>query len=380
MLLLGAIGFVLCVTAFLNRRIGRSIVDLVEDLKSAKEDAEAASKAKSQFLANMSHEIRTPMNGVLGLLELLKASTLKEKQRDYVNMALSSSISLLNVINDVLDFSKMEAGRLELVIEELDLPQTTEDALAALFASRRTQRRSRCSCHVLPGTPYRLQGDAARLRQILINLIGNAVKFTEKGEVTLKVLTATIEPGSATLRFEVKDTGIGIPPEAQARIFDSFSQADSSTTRKFGGTGLGLSIATQLVRMMGGEIGVESEPGKGSTFWFTALFATSADVKNSEKSRKVRDDPGRPQRHEGPRSGRQRDKSGQILNDMLPRMGVLSPRTAYRRAQRRYGYSRRPKPRARVFSLAILDMMMPGMSGIDLARAIRETTSWPISG
>src|SRR5208282_4742111 len=169
----------------------------------------------------MSHETRTPMNGVLGVLELLKASALAEKQRNYVNMALSSGIVLLNVINDILDFSKMEAGHMELVIEELDLPQIAEDA-AALFSEQADAKKIEMLCHVLPATPRRLRGDATRLRQVIINLIGNAIKFTESGEVTLKVLPLTMHDNLITLRFEVSDTGIGISPEAQARIFHSF--------------------------------------------------------------------------------------------------------------------------------------------------------------
>jgi signal transduction histidine kinase/DNA-binding response OmpR family regulator/HPt (histidine-containing phosphotransfer) domain-containing protein len=371
-LLLGAVVFVLGVTVLVDRRIGRSIMHLVADMNAAKEGAETANRAKSHFLANMSHEIRTPMNGVLGLLELLKASALAEKQRNYVNMALSSGVVLLNVINDILDFSKMEAGHMELAIEEFDLPQVAEDAVA-LFSEQADAKRIELLCHVLPDTPRHLAGDATRLRQIIINLIGNAVKFTESGEVTLKVLHLITLDDSITLRFEVSDTGIGISPGAQAQIFHSFSQADSSTTRKFGGTGLGLSIAKQLVRMMGGEIGVESEPGKGSTFWFTARFQTADGAAISEGAGEVQDSPN------GLKGLRvlvvdDNATNRQILNDMFLAWG-FEPGSATGGAEA-LRMLEEARLAGRHFQLAVLDMMMPGMSGIDLARELRKNTAF----
>ncbi len=272
-LLAAAIATVLLVTIWLGWVIARSIITLVKDLQAAKEEAESASRAKSQFLANISHEIRTPMNGVLGLLELLKASSLPAKQRNYVNTALSSGITLLGVINDVLDFSKIEAGQMELSVEDFDLHLSVEETVG--FLAEQTQAKGiELLCHITPDVPRTARGDVMRLRQILINLLGNAVKFTTDGEIVVRVSLLSGQEGSLC-RFEVSDTGIGIPVHAREKIFDSFSQADASTTRKFGGTGLGLSIARQLVRMMGGEIGVDSEVGVGSTFWFTVPFEES---------------------------------------------------------------------------------------------------------
>jgi two-component system, sensor histidine kinase and response regulator len=366
-LLLGAIVFVLGIAALLDRRIRHSIMDLVRDLESAKEGAEAASKAKSQFLANMSHEIRTPMNGVLGLLELLKASNLKEKQRHYVNTALSSSVALLNVINDILDFSKMEAGRMDLVMEEFDLLQTAEDA-AALFSEQADAKNIELLCHVSLDIPKRLRGDPTRLRQVLINLIGNAVKFTESGEVVLKIHPIAIQDASATLRFTVSDTGIGIPAEVQAQIFQSFFQADLSTTRKFGGTGLGLTIATQLVRLMGGEIGVDSEHNKGSTFWFTARF----DIPDTTPAVEATSERQSPRKElKGLRVLVVDDNATNrgILNEMLLAWG-FAPESATNGPEA-LRMLEEAHSEGMQFQLAILDMMMPGMSGIELARVMR---------
>ncbi|MBI1786050.1 MAG: response regulator [Acidobacteria bacterium] len=342
------------------RQLNQSLLEKTDLAERMAAQAAAASAAKSEFVASMSHEIRTPMNGVIGMTSLLQDTPLTLEQRDYVNTIQRCGEALLAIISDVLDLSKIEAGKLAVEAIDFELGPMIEDALE-LVAAQAHRKGLELTLWIAPAAPAAVRADPGRLRQVLVNLLSNAVKFTEAGEVSVRVTLDDLRDEVATLRFQVKDTGAGIPPEAQSRLFRPFVQAEASTTRRFGGTGLGLAISKQLVEIWSGQMGVESEPGQGSTFWFTVRAPVAARIPAGLQICQVK----------GKRALVVDDNATSrcILQHHLEAAGMeVIPAVTGLAGLRAWLASLADQ---RYFDVAVVDFQMPLMDGLTLAQTIR---------
>ncbi len=360
-------------SGFLGELHGKNIfismaIDITEKLKTDKKlqeaiaNAEAASRAKSDFLASMSHEIRTPMNAIIGMADLLESSPLQEEQKEYVEILKHSGENLLQLINDILDISKIEAGHLEMEVVDFNLYELVEKT-SDIMAIRSHKKQLELACYISEKTPTFIRGDSARLQQVLVNLLSNAIKFTEEGEVILRVETLEESGDEYILQFSITDTGIGIPKEKQALIFEKFTQADTSTTRRFGGTGLGLSICRHLISKMNGELNVDSEVGEGSTFRFTAHFAASNE-QNVSREKIVAD------RHllQGMSALITDDSKTNllILREALTRWGIKVDEAD--NGEDALALLKEKEKKGEYYDFLLLDCRMPQMDGFEVAK------------